>query len=1082
MTISIPKPKVFLLCNVVSLLVGLTVLFGWHTHQPSLIQIHESWVPMQYNTALGFFFCGLAGILILYSQYSIKRFVVLIPILLGGLTLIEYASDMDLLIDEMFMKHFITTKTSHPGRMAPNTALCFLLSGISLGLTKVSSISRSRKLILVSMMGGLLVTTLSFTALIGYLVDLEEFYGWGSLTRMAIHTSFGFIFLGVGLVANATERNKAEKSVLVFAVLILLAISLVLSVLTIMKHRTQKEVANTLQLSLNRTLSELSFWADDIKRDNLAISQLPGIDENIIELLKVPKNAKRLLASSSAKKIDDILRPFMKSHSYEGYIVIAPDDTNIASMLKLNVGDKNLLVGVGDYLHRAFKGDIIITPPQKTDIPLKNFSGRISIDTPTMFSLVPIFGENEEIIAVLSFRLSPHKSFTPIFELGIFGETGETYAFNKDGLMVSKSRFNKLFVQLKLIPPDATSVLNLQVRDPGGNLIKGFTTPVSRENQPFTEMAISALRGERKMNVSGYRDYRGILVAGSWAWVEKLGIGVVAEIDLEETYASFNFFRKLILILLFSMVVLFTMYTLQLGKRRKLLIEAEERFSEIVKTAVDGIIVISIKGVIKLFNPAAEKLFSYSAIEVMGSNVSVLMPDPHKSDHDQYLKNYLQTGNAKIIGIGREMVAVKKDGSLFDIDLAVSEMNWGGEKTFLGFVKDISRRKQVEKELAKHKDHLEELVFTRTEKLKQSEGQIRLITDSLSVLISYVDSDLYYRFNNVTYEKWFDRPLSEITGKRVQEVLGELAYQGLEGYFKTVLAGQEVNYEKKIPYKYGGERSIYAHHFPDFDKHGKVVGFFSLIQDVTERKQMEEKLAESQKQVVHNDKLASLGRLTGSIAHEFNNPLQGIRNIMEILVGSNLTAEEMKLVALGRKECDRMAEMVRGLGSFYKPSSGKFSSISINNSIEEVLALQTKSLKLKDIQVKRQFSDGLPMVKVAEDQIKQVLLNLIQNASDSLSENGGTITLTTEKQGSQIAIKVQDTGSGILADEIKSIFEPFYTTKGTKGTGLGLSISYGIIKDHGGNIIVASEQGIGSTFTVTLPIHTSYTSMDSEEA
>ena len=126
---------------------------------------------------------------------------------------------------------------------------------------------------------------------------------------------------------------------------------------------------------------------------------------------------------------------------------------------------------------------------------------------------------------------------------------------------------------------------------------------------------------------------------------------------------------------------------------------------------------------------------------------------------------------------------------------------------------------------------------------------------------------------------------------------------------------------------------------------------------------------------------------------------------------------------------------------------------------------------VKGIQVNQQFPDHLPQVEVVEDQIKQVILNFIQNSADSISGEG-QITLTTEQQGSQLKIKIQDTGHGISEDDIVNLFDPFFTTKAQQGTGLGLSVSYGIIRDHGGDIEVKSELDKGTTFTINLPIKT----------
>ena len=126
---------------------------------------------------------------------------------------------------------------------------------------------------------------------------------------------------------------------------------------------------------------------------------------------------------------------------------------------------------------------------------------------------------------------------------------------------------------------------------------------------------------------------------------------------------------------------------------------------------------------------------------------------------------------------------------------------------------------------------------------------------------------------------------------------------------------------------------------------------------------------------------------------------------------------------------------------------------------------------VKGIQVNQQFSNHLSQVEVVEDQIKQVILSFIQNSADSISGEG-QITLTTEQQGSQLKIKIQDTGHGISEDDIENLFDPFFTTKAQQGTEFGLSVSYGIIRDHGGDIEVKSELDKGATFTINLPIKT----------
>lgn len=172
---------------------GLVVLFGWYTHNTVLIQVRASFAPMQYNTALGFLLSGLGLFFAAWSKPKTSAALGFLLILIGGLTLVQYIANIDLPIDQLFMDHYITTQTASPGRMAPNTALCFLLTGITLFALNTFSNLEAFKLL------GAVITGLGAIAIIGYLTDIETAYGWGHLTRMAVHTSTGFIVLGVGI-------------------------------------------------------------------------------------------------------------------------------------------------------------------------------------------------------------------------------------------------------------------------------------------------------------------------------------------------------------------------------------------------------------------------------------------------------------------------------------------------------------------------------------------------------------------------------------------------------------------------------------------------------------------------------------------------------------------------------------------------------------------------------------------------------------------------------------------------------------------------------------------------------------------
>ena len=183
------------------LTLGLTVILGWYIGSEMLIQIYPKFVPMQFNTALGFVGIALALLGLITKHREFFKYIAIALIFLGGLTLVQYIFRMNLYIDELFIKHYITISTSYPGRMAPNTALNFLLSGIAI-LTMSKKRVRSNELVIASCLGSVIMG-LGSVAFLGYLSHVETAYGWGNLTRMAIHTAIGFMVVGLMLILEA---------------------------------------------------------------------------------------------------------------------------------------------------------------------------------------------------------------------------------------------------------------------------------------------------------------------------------------------------------------------------------------------------------------------------------------------------------------------------------------------------------------------------------------------------------------------------------------------------------------------------------------------------------------------------------------------------------------------------------------------------------------------------------------------------------------------------------------------------------------------------------------------------------------
>jgi two-component system NtrC family sensor kinase len=242
-------------------------------------------------------------------------------------------------------------------------------------------------------------------------------------------------------------------------------------------------------------------------------------------------------------------------------------------------------------------------------------------------------------------------------------------------------------------------------------------------------------------------------------------------------------------------------------------------------------------------------------------------------------------------------------------------------------------------------------------------------------------------------------------------------------------------------------------------------GLYSELADFAEE------LERSQAQLVQAEKMAAIGRLAASIAHEINNPLQAIHNTLHLSLHENVEADKrLQYTKLAQTEAQRLIEIVQRMLDFYRPSRGGAQPTDVNSIVENVLALAQKRLEHGGVRVHTRLSPDLPPVPIVADQITQVSLNVIINAIEAMP-SGGDLDLETalSEDGRWALIRFRDTGAGMSPEQVANLFEPFYTTK-ADGTGLGLAISYGIVERHGGEIEVASQPGQGTTFIVKLPM------------
>lgn len=336
---------------------------------------------------------------------------------------------------------------------------------------------------------------------------------------------------------------------------------------------------------------------------------------------------------------------------------------------------------------------------------------------------------------------------------------------------------------------------------------------------------------------------------------------------------------------------------------------------------------------------------------------------------------------------------------------------------------------------------------------------------------------------NPAYESILGIKRQEALNRRASELYKSDAPPYLDIFAKVAATGTPVTFETFFPVQgkffkisaFSSEKGKFTTVFSDITKR-KLEELERKKSHTMLEEQLEagnRKLENTHAQLLHSEKLSSIGRLAASIAHELNNPLFAIRNVLSgIESRAKLEEEDEELVGLALEECDRIKYLIQDLQNFNRPTNGVIAPMDVHEVIDHITLLLKKEFKNKNITLKKQYAQELPSVHAVEDQIKQVLLNLFNNAVDAIREEGGDITVVTRLHNDRsVAIQIQDSGRGIKPEDMEHIFEPFFTTKpAVKGTGLGLSVSYGIVKNHNGFLNVISDVGIGTTFTLILPL------------
>jgi len=360
--------------------------------------------------------------------------------------------------------------------------------------------------------------------------------------------------------------------------------------------------------------------------------------------------------------------------------------------------------------------------------------------------------------------------------------------------------------------------------------------------------------------------------------------------------------------------------------------------------------------------------------------------------------------------------------------------------------------------------------------LREAENLMRIMADSLPALVSYIDTNERYRFVNRAYEYKYGLPADRILGCRIDEIVSPHYYEIAHPHVEQALNGQHVEFEMEVNSE-DGKSFLSVWYIPSLDHTGRVEGFFALVQDLTERKRHEMEAQQRRDELAHVARVATMGELSSSLAHELGQPLTGILSNAQA-ARRFLEWEEPDLEEIGNALDDivedslRAGSVIKKLRSMLKKKDFEKTSIDVNALVHETLKLVASDALKKRISIEADLAPDLPNAAGDWTQLQQVLLNLILNGFDAMVKVEGGPRLLTVRTSLDVAgticVAVIDTGPGVDCEHMDRVFDPFFTTK-IEGIGMGLPISRYILETHKGLLWAERNPDCGMTFSFSLP-------------
>lgn len=483
--------------------------------------------------------------------------------------------------------------------------------------------------------------------------------------------------------------------------------------------------------------------------------------------------------------------------------------------------------------------------------------------------------------------------------------------------------------------------------------------------------------------------------------------------------------------------------------------EARDRVERISNMGDVGIIVYDQDHRIEFANQMAGEILGVPAQELLGEEMTRFFGKVQSIQLRSYQAAFHMEQQSRL---RMELPVERPEGTrkLVEMYLSMTRNESAHVRTY-AYMRDLTERVEMENELRKTNQFLQNVIKSSVDGIIAADmkGNIIIFNEGAERLLGY-------RAEEVIGKIHITQLYPPGVAKKIMRRLRSDTY-GPKGKLPTTPTTIVAKSGEHIPVRISAA-IVYEGH--------REIASVGIFRDLRERIKMQQQLEETYRQLLHSEKLASLGKLAAGVAHELNNPLGGILMYANILLeqaAEGPAAQDLKEIV---EQALRCKEIVRGLLDFARRRGEEPARVQLNEVLEKCVGLMSKQASFLNIQWEKQLQSDLPQVAADSDQLSQVFTNLIVNAADAM-EGRGTLGLRTWAEGepAQVHVEISDTGSGIPEEHLQKIFDPFFTTKEVgKGTGLGLSIAYGIVRRLGGEIQVRSKLGQGTTFHLRFPL------------